>query len=211
MSDPYLWLKWLHVVSATVLFGTGLGTALHMWLAHLRRDPRAIAVVARNVVLVDWLFTATSGVVQPLSGFGLVSSGRLAMLFESVAGGQLSALCGRRDVLDSGRPAANAGSRYCRCCGRRRNAATAGIRPLHARLVLARLAGLREPARRLRVDGDAAEPMVMAASRASSASARARRRSSRRSRGRPCGRASPPRRTSPTAGTGRYLESARPS
>ncbi len=72
MSDPYLWLKWLHVRSATVLFGTGLGTALHMWLAHLRRDPRAIAVVARNVVLVDWLFTATSGVVQPLSGLALV-------------------------------------------------------------------------------------------------------------------------------------------
>ncbi|MHA1151326.1 MAG: DUF2269 family protein [Alphaproteobacteria bacterium] len=71
MSDPYLWLKWLHVVSATVLFGTGLGTALHMWLTHLRRDPRAIAVVARNVVLVDWLFTATSGVVQPVSGFVL--------------------------------------------------------------------------------------------------------------------------------------------
>jgi len=72
VSDPYLWLKWLHVMSATVLFGTGLGTALHMWLAHLRRDPRAIAVVARNVVLVDWLLTATSGVVQPLSGIGLV-------------------------------------------------------------------------------------------------------------------------------------------
>ncbi len=72
MSDPYLWLKWLHVLSATVLFGTGLGTALHMWLAHLRRDPRAMAVVARNVVLIDWLFTATSGVVQPLSGLALV-------------------------------------------------------------------------------------------------------------------------------------------
>jgi len=82
VSDPYLWLKWLHVVSATILFGTGLGTALHMWLAHLRRDPRAIAVVARNVVLVDWLFTATSGVVQPLSGIGLVSLGA-AGLFES--------------------------------------------------------------------------------------------------------------------------------
>ncbi len=56
-----------------MLFGIGLGTALHMWLAHLRRDPRAIAVVARNVVLIDWLFTATSGAVQPLSGFGLVT------------------------------------------------------------------------------------------------------------------------------------------
>ena len=72
MSDPYLWVKWLHVMSATVLFGTGLGTALHMWLAHLRREPRAIAVVARNVVLVDWLFTATSGIAQPLTGFALI-------------------------------------------------------------------------------------------------------------------------------------------
>jgi uncharacterized membrane protein len=75
MNDPYLWLKWLHILSATVLFGTGLGSALHMWLTHLRRDPRAMAVVARNVVLVDWLFTATSGAVQPLSGFGLVYLG----------------------------------------------------------------------------------------------------------------------------------------
>lgn len=73
MSDPYLWLKWLHVLSAVVLFGTGLGTALQMWLAHLHRDPRAIAVVARNVVLVDWLFTATSGAVQPVSGALLVT------------------------------------------------------------------------------------------------------------------------------------------
>ena len=72
MSDPYLWLKWLHIMSATVLFGTGLGTALQMWMTHLRRDSRAIAAVARNVVLIDWLFTATSGVVQPLSGLGLI-------------------------------------------------------------------------------------------------------------------------------------------
>ncbi len=73
MSDPYLWLKLAHVVSATVLFGTGIGTAFHMWLAHLRGDVAAIAVVARNVVLADWLFTATSGVVQPLTGFALVA------------------------------------------------------------------------------------------------------------------------------------------
>lgn len=71
MSDLYGWVKWVHILSSTVLFGTGLGTALHMWLTHLRGDPRAIAVVARNVVLVDWLFTATSGVVQPLSGLYL--------------------------------------------------------------------------------------------------------------------------------------------
>ena len=72
MSDLYLWIKWLHVLSAAVLFGTGLGTALHMWLTHLRGDSHAIAAVARNVVLVDWWFTATSGVMQPLTGFALI-------------------------------------------------------------------------------------------------------------------------------------------
>jgi uncharacterized membrane protein len=67
-------LKALHVLSATLLFGTGLGTAFHMWATHLRGDVRAIAVTARNVVLADWLFTATSGVVQPLTGAVLIWS-----------------------------------------------------------------------------------------------------------------------------------------
>ena len=65
-------LKTLHIVSSTVLFGTGIGTAFHMWMTHLRGNVPAIAVTARNVVLADWLFTATSGVVQPATGFALV-------------------------------------------------------------------------------------------------------------------------------------------
>ena len=52
-----LWLKFLHALGAMVLFGTGLGTAFQFWLAHRSRDPRAIAVVARNAVLADWVFT----------------------------------------------------------------------------------------------------------------------------------------------------------
>ncbi|MCG8690402.1 MAG: DUF2269 domain-containing protein [Minwuiales bacterium] len=72
MIDPYLLVKWLHIVSATILFGLGLGTALHMWLTHLSDDPRAIATVARNVVRADWLFTLPSGVVQPISGIALI-------------------------------------------------------------------------------------------------------------------------------------------
>jgi uncharacterized membrane protein len=65
-------VKTLHIVSSTVLFGTGFGTAFHMWATHLRGDVRAIAVTARNVVLADWLFTATSGVAQPVTGFAMV-------------------------------------------------------------------------------------------------------------------------------------------
>lgn len=72
MSDPYLWVKWLHILSATVLFGTGIGTAFHMYATHLRGEVTAIAAMTRNTVLADWLFTATAGIVQPLTGFLMV-------------------------------------------------------------------------------------------------------------------------------------------
>lgn len=65
-------LKFLHILSATLLFGTGLGTAFHCWFAHVTGDARAIAVVLRNVVRADWLFTATSGIAQPVTGYLLI-------------------------------------------------------------------------------------------------------------------------------------------
>ena len=72
MSDPYLWIKWIHILSGTLLFGTGLGTAFHMYATHLRGNVSAIAVSARNTTLADWLFIATSGVVQPASGLLMI-------------------------------------------------------------------------------------------------------------------------------------------
>lgn len=72
MTGAHAVLLWLHVLGATLLFGAGLGTAFHMLAAHLRGDARAIAVVSRNVVVADWLFIATSGVLQPLTGGALV-------------------------------------------------------------------------------------------------------------------------------------------
>ena len=72
MSDPYLWVKWLHILSATVLFGTGIGTAFHMYATHLRGDVTAIVAMTRNTVLADWLFTASAGIVQPVTGFVMV-------------------------------------------------------------------------------------------------------------------------------------------
>ena len=65
----YLTLKWLHVLSSAVLFGTGVGSAFYLVLAATSRDPRAIAVVSRFVVITDWLFIATTAVFQPASGF----------------------------------------------------------------------------------------------------------------------------------------------
>ena len=69
--DPYIWLKWLHVLSSAVLFGTGVGTAFQFWAAHRSRKARTIAIVARNVVKADWRFTLPAGIVQPATGLGL--------------------------------------------------------------------------------------------------------------------------------------------
>jgi uncharacterized membrane protein len=65
----YLLVKWLHVLSSTLLFGTGIGSAFYLLVASLHRDARVVAVVARYVVIADWLFTATTVVFQPASGF----------------------------------------------------------------------------------------------------------------------------------------------
>ena len=68
----YMIVKWLHILSSTFLFGTGIGSAFYMLFTSLSRDVRAIAVVSRNVVLADWIFTATTVVIQPLTGFYLI-------------------------------------------------------------------------------------------------------------------------------------------
>lgn len=72
MSAAYLWLKWAHIVSSTVLFGLGAGIAFFFLRAHRSGDVRVIAAVSREVVLADALFTATAVVTQPLTGFGMV-------------------------------------------------------------------------------------------------------------------------------------------
>lgn len=72
MSEPFLWLRLLHVLSATVLFGTGLGTAFHMWFAHRSGDIRAIAVAARNTVRADFWFTTPAVIVQPATGAAMM-------------------------------------------------------------------------------------------------------------------------------------------
>ena len=71
MSDGYLWLKVLHILSATLLFGTGLGTAFHMYVTHLRGNAAEIVSATRNTIFADWLFTLPSGVVQPVTGLAL--------------------------------------------------------------------------------------------------------------------------------------------
>lgn len=65
----YLVVKWLHVLSSTFLFGTGIGSAFYMFFTSRSGDAAIVAAVTRYVVIADWLFTATTVVFQPLSGW----------------------------------------------------------------------------------------------------------------------------------------------
>ncbi len=68
----YLIVKLIHILSSTVLFGAGLGTAFYMWRSDRSKDVEQIAHTAKNVVLADWVFTTPAVIVQPLTGFLLI-------------------------------------------------------------------------------------------------------------------------------------------
>ncbi|WP_397401328.1 DUF2269 family protein [Phenylobacterium sp.] len=69
----YLLLKTVHILSSTLLFGTGLGTAFHGWMANRSGVLAARRVVNRNVELADWLFTTPAVIVQPVTGVWLAN------------------------------------------------------------------------------------------------------------------------------------------
>lgn len=61
-------LRWLHVIGACVLIGTGAGIAFFMVMAHRTAIPSLIAHTAAVVVIADLIFTASAAVIQPMSG-----------------------------------------------------------------------------------------------------------------------------------------------
>jgi uncharacterized membrane protein len=67
----YFALKYLHLVGATVLLGTGAGIAFFMLMAHRTGEAVKVAAVARIVVVADFLFTASAVVAQPITGVAL--------------------------------------------------------------------------------------------------------------------------------------------
>jgi len=71
----YLWIKWAHIVSSTILFGTGIGIAFFKWYADRTEAPAAQAAVLRIVVKADWFFTAPAVVTQLATGLYLASIG----------------------------------------------------------------------------------------------------------------------------------------
>jgi uncharacterized membrane protein len=64
----YFIAKYLHVLGAIVVLGTGGGIAFFMLMAHRSGDAAFIARTASTVVIADMLFTLSAVLLQPVSG-----------------------------------------------------------------------------------------------------------------------------------------------
>ena len=80
--DWYPLIRLVHILSATVLFGTGVGTAFFMLRAWQSGSEESLRVTTLHVVQADWLFTSPAVVVQLLTGLWLVD--RLSLPLDSV-------------------------------------------------------------------------------------------------------------------------------
>jgi len=80
--NEYLWIKLLHIISSTLILGTGLGTAFFMLRAHLSKNMEAMKITTQSVVLADWIFTTPAIVIQFLTGLWL--SSKLGIPYGSV-------------------------------------------------------------------------------------------------------------------------------
>lgn len=72
IGDYYLFIKTVHIISSTILFGTGIGTAFFMFWAHMVGDIHAKAYAAKTTVLADFLFTTPAVIIQPVTGIMLM-------------------------------------------------------------------------------------------------------------------------------------------
>lgn len=68
----YLTIKLIHIISATLLFGTGLGSAFYMYMAYRSGSMAAMAQTNRIVVIADFVFTTPTVLIQLISGLYLL-------------------------------------------------------------------------------------------------------------------------------------------
>ncbi len=70
--DLYLIIKTIHIISSTVLFGTGMGIAFFMFRSHFTDHVNEKYYAIKNAVLADFIFTTPAVFIQPLTGFWLI-------------------------------------------------------------------------------------------------------------------------------------------
>lgn len=69
--SAYFVLKLVHILSAAVLAGTGVGIAYFKWIVDRTGNASAIRTVSEKVVFADWIFTLPAILVQAATGFAL--------------------------------------------------------------------------------------------------------------------------------------------
>jgi len=70
--NTYFIVKIIHVLSSTILFGTGICIAFFMWRSSFTQDLQQKYFAARTTVLADTLFTFPAVVIQPATGFWMI-------------------------------------------------------------------------------------------------------------------------------------------
>lgn len=70
----YFALKLIHLISLTLLFGTGTATAVLMVLSYRTGNSQICKITSRLVVTADWFFTTPSFFIQPISGYFLMKT-----------------------------------------------------------------------------------------------------------------------------------------
>ncbi len=70
--DWYFFVKTIHIITSTILFGTGIGIAFFMLWANKTGDLAAKVYAAKTTVLADFIFTTPSVIIQPISGIILI-------------------------------------------------------------------------------------------------------------------------------------------
>lgn len=68
----YPTVKFIHIISATLLFGTGLGSAFYMFMAYRSGNMKVMAETNRIVVIADYIFTTPTVIIQLVTGLYLL-------------------------------------------------------------------------------------------------------------------------------------------
>ena len=145
-------LKTLHILSANVLLGTGIGIAFFKWITDRSGSVAAIRVVSERVVLADTIFTAPARLPAALErspALDLARASRHHRLGRAVPG---PAIRGRR-LLTAGIVDSHATAPHRPSGGGVGHRATGGVRAPVAQLVLARHTGLHVTAGRRLANG----------------------------------------------------------
>ena len=75
----YLTLTYWHIISAFLLFGTGLGSAFYKWMADRSGNVQHIAITNKHVVMADYIFTTPTIILQPLTGLWMVHMAQIPL------------------------------------------------------------------------------------------------------------------------------------